>query len=626
MDPAPPAMNKQKLRYELQVHQAELEMQNEELRRIQLELETARDRFAMLFDLAPPGYVTLDAEGEIREANLTAAGLLGRDREYLVGKKFRQFIVREDQDRFYLHQQEVYLSRGKQACELLMLKANGKTVPVELESVAIHNRKNLRQECLVALNDITERRRMEAERTQLAAIVESSNDAIISRTPDDVIVSWNRGAEEMFGYPAAEVLGRASTMLLPSDEDKATDQIRQAITDGLKIDHYETERVAKDGRRIWISATVSPVKDAGGRIAGSSMIARDITSQKRAEERLRASERALADFFEESPLGLLWVGPDGRVLRTNRAQLEMLGCAEEEAIGRKIASFHQDPELAADILRRVAGKETLRNYRARLRNRDGSLKHALIDANGFWERGRLIHSRWYVRDVTRRMELEREILAISEREQRRIGRDLHDDLGQQLAGIEFLAQSIARRLASVSPPLATQVGEIAGMARQAMVHTRELAHGLSPIIPEAGGLMIALRRLAESTKRIFRIDCRFHCGKPVLIHDQEVGGHLYRIAQEAVRNALKHGKAQRIDISLKKSDERLALVINDTGIGLAKKPRKNKGMGLGVMQYRAGMIGGSLSVTQRPANRGTGVVCSCKAPRVEKRGKREKHK
>jgi signal transduction histidine kinase len=292
-------------------------------------------------------------------------------------------------------------------------------------------------------------------------------------------------------------------------------------------------------------------------------------------------------------------------------QLELFARLEGRVLGRSIAEFCADQEIAEDLLRRLARKETVHNYRARLRQENGSLLHVLVDANGLWEGGQLVHSRWFVRDITRRVELEREILAVSEREQRRIGRDLHDDLGQQLAGIEFLAQTLAGHLAEMSKPAARRAREIARLAQKTMVRTRELAHGLSPLGLESNGLMAALRELAGRVNQLFQIDCRFRCRTPVVIREQDTCIHLYRIAQEAVNNAVKHGKARRIDIGLAASKDRIILAVRDDGIGLRKIPRNHKGLGLKVMQYRAGVIDASL-VAQRQPNGGTAFVCTVK--------------
>jgi PAS domain S-box-containing protein len=258
----------------------------------------------------------------------------------------------------------------------------------------------------MALSDITDRIKAQENLTQLAAIVESSNDAIISRTLDDIIVSWNPASERMFGYSAQEIVGRSFRILVPPDCLDNLQAIRRRILQGERIEHYETARITKDGRRIAVSTTTSLVKDAHGRIIGISAILRDLTPQKWAETAVRQSEAALADFFEQAPLGLLWVSPDGRVLRVNRAQLAMLGQRQEDLFGRKLVEFSATPELVALMLERLARHEALHDHLAQLRHRNGSLRHVLIDANGFWDKGRMLHSRWFVRDVTRRVELE----------------------------------------------------------------------------------------------------------------------------------------------------------------------------------------------------------------------------
>jgi signal transduction histidine kinase len=220
-----------------------------------------------------------------------------------------------------------------------------------------------------------------------------------------------------------------------------------------------------------------------------------------------------------------------------------------------------------------------------------------------------MHSRWFVRDITHRIELEREILTISEREQRRLGHDLHDDLCQQLAGIEFLSQTLASDLAAQAAVEAVQAREIAQSVQNAMTQTRELARGLSPVGMEAEGLMEGLRQLAERTSNIFRLECHFRCPAAVLVSDHAVAIHLYRIAQEAVGNAIKHGKAGSVTIALATVGNNLQLGVNDDGIGIPRKRPKTKGMGLRIMQYRAGVIGGSLAVQRNPDG-GTTVVCT----------------
>ncbi len=610
---ATPAGDAQYLVHELRVQQAELEMQNEELRRVEVELNQAlsltRDRFAQLYDLAPVGYLTLDARGVIREINLTGARLLGHDRLDVLKSHFSRYIAAESQDDYYLHRQKVFATAAPQSCELQMRRPDGAALVARLDSIVDPPAPGRAAQCLVAFSDITERVRLDAERSRLAAIVNSSEDAILSRDLDDIITSWNAGAARMFGYSAAEIVGRPMSTLVPRDRREELRRIRQHVSRGELFPSYDTVRIAKDGRPIAVSSTSSPIKDSRGKIVGISAILRDVTRRTEAEASLHRSEAQLWDFFEESPLGLLWVGADGRILRVNKAQLEILGCAAAEVAGRPVANFHAEPADAAAVLDRLARREAVNNHRVRLRRKDGSFRHVLIDANGLWERGRLVHSRWFVRDITRRVELEREIVKISEAEQSRLGQELHDDVCQQLTGIEFLAHGLELELAARSKTAARQATRIARMIRAANARIRDLAHGLTVTHAEVGGLVGALEGLALRTRQVFRSDCRVRCGGEVSVIDPEIRFHLYRIAQEAVGNAIKHGRAKRIEIRLRASGDRVVLGVHDNGVGFPKTPARGKGMGLRLMQYRAGLISASLVVQHKPAG-GTSVVCS----------------
>ncbi|MCI0744842.1 MAG: PAS domain S-box protein [Verrucomicrobia subdivision 3 bacterium] len=214
----------------------------------------------------------------------------------------------------------------------------------------------------------------------------------------------------------------------------------------------------------------------------------------------------------------------------------------------------------------------------------------------------------FVRDITERKRLEQEILEISNREQRRIGQDLHDGLCQELAGIELLAQVLEQDLQKSSKRDAAQAGRIAEHVRRAIAHTRMLARGLSPVELEAHGLMSALHELARHTEELFDISCRFQCPAPVLVRDNDVATHVYRIAQEAINNVIKHGRATRVTISLTAKGASATLRIADNGRGFQNPEPGHTGMGLRIMKYRSNVIGGTLAV--EPVNGGgTSVAC-----------------
>lgn len=214
-----------------------------------------------------------------------------------------------------------------------------------------------------------------------------------------------------------------------------------------------------------------------------------------------------------------------------------------------------------------------------------------------------------LRDITERRNLEREIQQISEREQRRLGQDLHDGLGQSLTGIAFLCKVLAQRLGTRNIPEAVDADNIAKLINEALLQTRQLSRELCPVVLENNDVESALLQLAENVKTFFGVCCTTKLDSKIKIADNAVAVHLYRIAQEATTNAIKHGKAKRIAIGLFVSGSRLVLRIQDDGIGFPKTAPKQKGMGLRVMQHRARMIGGTLSI--RPGKeQGTIVTCS----------------
>jgi PAS domain S-box-containing protein len=271
-------------------------------------------------------------------------------------------------------------------------------------------------EVVGALNmfvDISERKRSEEIAQRLASIVESSDDAIIGKTLDGIITSWNKSAERLFGYGAEEVIGRSITILIPADRQGEEESILKRIRSGQRVEHFETVRKRKYGGLIDISLTISPIKNSQGKIIGASKIARDITERKRAAEAARRAEQEFRDFAENASVGMHSVDADGIIVWANRTEMEMLGYTREEYIGHHIAEFHVDRPLIEDILQRVANRETLLNYEAQLRCKDGSVRHVLINSNVLWDRDRFIHTRCFTRDITDRKESEAEIATLA---------------------------------------------------------------------------------------------------------------------------------------------------------------------------------------------------------------------
>jgi len=208
------------------------------------------------------------------------------------------------------------------------------------------------------------------------------------------------------------------------------------------------------------------------------------------------------------------------------------------------------------------------------------------------------------------------LLESSDRERRGFAQELHDGLGQQLGGVAYLSNVLREKLAERNAPEAADATRIFGLVREAIEQTRRVSRGLSPIRPEPEGLTIALGELAGQTAGLFRVRCRFQCPKPVSIGDTILAGHLYRFAQEAVNNALKHAEARRITIRLRRDQERVTLVVADNGKGIGQLSPTRQGLGLRIMQYRAGLIRGTVNLQPRRGG-GTEVICSapCSDPK-----------
>lgn len=232
------------------------------------------------------------------------------------------------------------------------------------------------------------------------------------------------------------------------------------------------------------------------------------------------------------------------------------------------------------------------------------------------------------RDVTQQKRMEREILDIGDREKERLGRELHDGLCQNLAGIAALTSTLLRKLAADSEPRAVDAAEITRLLNEAIGHASDLARGLNPVGLEEIGLAAALQAPASNVQALFRVSCRFRCDRdfPMLSPEAEV--QLYRITQEAVNNAITHGRGKRIEIDLSFRDGTGLLSIRDDGLGISKKALTRRGIGLHTMDYRSRLIGASLQVEQL-ARRGTAVTCAFRLlpdPAKERRHARKKNR
>jgi len=375
--------------------------------------------------------------------------------------------------------------------------------------------------------------------------------------------------------------------------------------------------IARDGHLVWFHCEAKMVRSDDGHPWFIQGVAFDITELKQAEEALHQERNFVSAILNTVGTLIVVLDLDGRVVQFNRACEQTTGQRFAEVKGRHAWELFP---AAEDSERFQHAFEQLRSGRApkdfewhwatgeggpRLISWSGTV---LPDAEG--------HVRHVIAtgiDITESKRLETAILEISAREEHRIGQDLHDGLGQHLTGIAFMSKVLEQKLAEKSVAEAADASKIVRLVNEAIHKTRELSRGLLPVVSDARGLMSALEQYATEVQDLFGLSCRFECDRPVLIYDETAANHMYRIAQEAVNNAVKHGHGNNILIRLCAEGGSVALSILDDGAGLPEDVRNSTGMGLHIMNYRAKMIGATLQI-QCCSQGGTEVICKLQSP------------
>jgi PAS domain S-box-containing protein len=417
----------------------------------------------------------------------------------------------------------------------------------------------------------------------------------------------NRAYAEADGRDPEFFLGKNHFHLYPNAENEAI--FRTVVRTGrphvVFAKPFTYASAPERGTTYW-DWSLLPVKGADGRVAGLVLVLVDVTQRERAQVELERERQRLFEVLNILPGFVYLRAPDCSIRFTNRRFEEVFG----KPAGRRcyeVLYGRAEPCgscRVADVFETSQGnayEKTLPNGRTYQ-----LYDYPFTDADG---------SPLVLRlgiDVTDRKRLEREIAETSAAEQRRLGRDLHDVLGQHLTGLAFLSGVLTKRLAGKCPDEAPAAAQIADLANEAVRQARALARGLSPVDLSAGGLMASLEQFAAGASALYGCRCDFECPRPMLLQDHAVATHLYHVAREAVTNAVTHGRAKKITIRLAEADGYVTLEVTDDGTGIPDQ-LPVKGMGLRIMNYRASVIGGSLAVRNRPRG-GVSVVCRLPRP------------
>ena len=440
--------------------------------------------------------------------------------------------------------------------------------------------------------------------TLLERLFDTVHVLIAYMDTDFRFVRVNRAYAQADGRRPADFVGKKHFDLYPNEANEAI--FREVLRTGRPFVAAEKPFVypgrPQRGVTYW-DWSLRPVRDADGTISGLLMALVDVTQRVYARKAADAQRRFLHDVMNVLPGLVALIAPDQYLVQyANRHFTEVLGDPKrrpcytllrgrdrpcEECHCRRILETGRPAQWERTI---PAG----RTYHMRGYPFEGSDGSRLVLELGV--------------DVTEEKRLRNEVVTASEQERQRVGQDLHDSLGQDLTGLGYLAESLAGRLTAEGSTLSDQARQIADLLQKACTEVRTVARGLCPVEVREEGLVDAVRDLAERTQEIYGLDCRLECPGPVPADDITVATDLYRIAQEAVNNAVRHGNPQRITVHLTAGNGTIGLTIEDDGVGLPEELDPEAGMGLRVMRYRAHRIGGVLEAHRRPEG---GTVVSC---------------
>jgi len=423
-------------------------------------------------------------------------------------------------------------------------------------------------------------------------------------------VDYVSGNVSRLGYTPEDFLsGRVSWVGIthPDDHERLQAEVEGFFADGVDEWAQTYRLLTPDGEVRWIDDRNIVIRDEHGvptHVLGAIM---DVTEQTMAQRKLEQNERMLRLLSSNIPGMIYRAATDWSVeFVTNSAAL--CGYDASDMMSGKVnwlALIH--PEDRDRILKESAGlkrraRDIVQEYR--IVDRDGNIRWVEDHKRSHFTKGKFSGVDGAVFDVSDRRRMEQEILEIGNHERRVIAQNLHDSLGQQLTGINFLAAAMAMDMEGGETP-ASDARRLADLSEEAVRQVRQIAYGLFPVAIQEG-LAVPLRRLCRTTTEATGVVCRCVIRKPGIVHDEGTAMHLYHIAQEALNNAVRHGRPEHITVTLT-TTRRGRLRITDDGVGMPGRPAGRKGFGLRTMRYRAGMIGGGLAI-EPTSSGGTSVT------------------
>ena len=633
---AMPVKDVQQLVHELQVHQIELEMQNDELRRAQVELEAAHDRYVDLYDFSPAGHFTLDIHGTIVEANLRAGTLLGINRKDLIRQPLARFIASDDQDIFHRHCQDVLKTGTRQTCEVHLRKKADASCCIYLASLAVHEEPGRVTHWRTALLDVSDRKRAELalreSEARLQAMLDHSPSLIFLKDLQGSYLDVNQQFERTSHLTRQDIIGKTDHDIFPPEQANAFRANDLKVLEAGRSLEFEEVALHDDGPHTSIVSKF-PLRRLDGTPYAICGITTDITERKQAEEMLQASDAFVRAVLDSLSAHVCVLDKEGVILKTNDAWTAF---ARQRADG--VFTIGEVGDNYLDLCRHTiaagtsTGQAILKGIEAVLTGDQPSFiaeYHAALPGEERWflmrvaplkgAKGVVISHTDISERVRMARSLEDHVLLLGEKheelesltgklieaqeeERKRIARELHDDFNQRLAALSVELESMERTPIAPPEPVARQLAAIRVQVGRLSDDLHDLAYKLHPTLLEHVGLEIAIRdHVAEFTKRT---------GLPVMFTAREVPGtlspeiatNLFRVMQESLQNVFKHAQATEVTVRLSGSSKGIGLSVRDNGKGFdpESKNARVRGLGLVSMQERARGLGGFLRIHSLP--------------------------
>jgi len=478
--------------------------------------------------------------------------------------------------------------------------------------------------------DMSEPKQAEEITGLLAAIVASSDDAIISKNLDGIITSWNKSAERIFGYTPEEAIGQNVTLIIPLERYAEESDILNRLRRGERVDHFHTVRRRKDGSLLDVSLTISPVRDSSGRVIGASKVARDITAQKQAERALQESEQRFRVIMDASPIMVWMSGTDKLCYYFNKGWLDFVGRNLEQELGNGWTQNLHPEDSDRCLQNYVSNFEARRPFEMeyRMRHHTGQYRWILdrgvprYAPDGTFEGyvgGCLdIHDQKKAAEKIRIADDMTRLMKAQDEERRRIARELHDSAGQTLTVLGLSLAQLVERAQVIAPELAKEGKEIEEVVQQLHREIRTTSYLLHPPLLDECGLASAVNWYVEGLTRRSGIAIELDVPNPLGRLPGEMELAIFRFVQECLTNIHRHSGSKAASIRIFAETETLRAEVSDQGKGISPERLallRSGGAGVGIkgMQERLRQFGGTMTIESNGA--GTCVVASLPIPK-----------